>query len=70
MNARLIILLQAISFIVMLGTAEQLFANIVPTILFIASFILLAKCSIYIGKNEKWLLKENDGETPHCREYR
>lgn len=55
MNAKILISLQLTSFIIMLGTAEQLFSNTVSTIFFLTSLLLFAKCSVYIGKNEKWL---------------
>ena len=58
MNAKLLIALQIASFIVMLGTAEQLFTKTLPTIFFMLSLLLFAKCSIYIGKNEKWLIND------------
>lgn len=70
MNARTILLIQAISFILMLGTAEQLFTNIIPTIVFILSFVMFARCSIFINKNEKWLMKENREEASHYRNCR
>ena len=59
MNAKLLIALQIASFIVMLGTAEQLFTKTLPTIFFMLSLLLFAKCSIYIGKNEKWLINDS-----------
>lgn len=55
MNAKILISLQLTSFIIMLGTAEQLFSNTVSTIFFLTSLLLFAKCSVYISKNEKWL---------------
>ena len=58
MNAKILISLQVTSFIIMLGTAEQLFVNLLPTIFFLVSLVLFAKCSIYIGKNEKWLTND------------
>ena len=58
MNAKILISTQLISFLTMLGTAEHLFTNIIPTIIFITSLALFAKCSIYINKNEKRLLRE------------
>ena len=58
MNAKKLISLQLTSFIVMLGTAEQLFTNILQTVFFLTSLLVFAKCSIYISKNEKWLRSE------------
>ena len=60
MNAKILISLQLTSVIVMLGTAELLFVSTIPTIVFITSLALFAKSSIYISKNEKWLLNDND----------
>lgn len=60
MNAKILISLQLTSLIVMLGTAELLFVSTIPTIIFITSLALFAKSSIYISKNEKWLLNDND----------
>lgn len=60
MNAKILISLQLTSLIVMLGTAELLFVSTIPTIVFITSLALFAKSSIYISKNEKWLLNDND----------
>lgn len=62
MNAKILITIQLTSFIIMLGTAEQLFTKTFPTILFLLSLILFAKSSIYIGKNEKWLIKDFNKE--------
>lgn len=55
MNAKILLSLQFTSFVIMLGTAEQLFVNVFPTIIFLISLALFAKCSIYISKNKKWL---------------
>ena len=59
MNAKILISLQMTSFVIMLGSAEQLFTKTFPTIVFLMSFIVFAKSSIYIGKNEKWLTNED-----------
>lgn len=58
MNATILTTLQFISLIVMIGTAEEVFTTILPTLFFSLAFIIFAQCSIYIGKNEKWLIKE------------
>ena len=58
MNAKIIIALQLAGLILMLGTAENLFNNLISTIIFTASLLLFIKCSIYISKNEKWLLRD------------
>ena len=62
MNAKTLLLLQLTSFVIMLGTAEMLFVNTFPTILFITSLAIFIKCSIYIGKNEKWLIYEKENK--------
>ena len=62
MNAKILISLQLASFIIMLGTAEQLFVNTIQTIVFLTSLALFTKISIYISKNEKWLIKDNDNQ--------
>lgn len=58
MNAKTIIALQFAALMIMVGTAESLFDKLPQTILFIASIAAFAMCSIYISKNEKWLLKD------------
>ena len=60
MNATTLIAIQFISLIIMIGTAEELFTTIYPTMLFAGSFIAFALCSIYISNNKKWLLRENE----------
>ncbi len=62
MNAKILISLQLASFIIMLGTAEQLFINTIQTIVFLTSLALFTKISIYISKNEKWLINDNDNQ--------
>lgn len=62
MNAKILISLQLASFIIMLGTAEQLFVNTIQTIVFLTSLALFTKISIYISKNEKWLINDNDNQ--------
>lgn len=65
MNAKILTTIQFISLIVMIGTAEELFASLLHTLLFSVSFIAFAQCSIYIGKNEKWLTRKSKGDTLH-----
>ena len=62
MNATILITIQFISLIVMIGTAEDVFTTIFPTLFFSLAFIVFAQCSIYIGKNEKWLIKDKQIE--------
>lgn len=60
MNAKILLLLQLTSFVIMLGTAELLFVKIFPTLLFLTSLAIFIKCSIYISKNEKWLIYDKE----------
>ena len=60
MNAKILLSLQLTSFVIMLGTAELLFVKIFPTLLFLASLAIFIKCSIYISKNEKWLIYDKE----------
>lgn len=62
MNVRLLLFTQTASFILMLGTAEHLFTGIISTIVFVSSFALFVKSSIYINKNEKWLLRNSNAD--------
>ena len=55
--ATLITSLQIISLITMIGTADALFSKIPSTLIFILSFAIFARCSIFISKNEKWLTR-------------
>ena len=58
MNATILIVVQFAALMTMVGTAESLFTRLPQTIMFIAAIITFALCSLYISKNEKWLLKE------------
>lgn len=58
-NATFITSLQLLSLIIMIGTAEALFSSIAATFAFIISFATFASCSIFIKKNEKWLIRLN-----------
>lgn len=60
MKAQTIISLQITSIIIMAGTATMIFKSDIATILFILSFLVFIRCSIYIEKNKKRLLKENE----------
>ena len=58
MNVKLLLFIQIASFLLMLGTAEHLFTGIISSIIFVLSFVMFARSSIYINKNEKYLLKD------------
>ncbi|MBR4065809.1 MAG: hypothetical protein IKJ97_03555 [Bacteroidaceae bacterium] len=62
MKAQTIISLQITSIIIMAGTATMIFKSDIATILFILSFIVFIRCSIYIEKNKKRLLRENEND--------
>lgn len=62
MNTKILLLVQLASFILMIGTAERLFSSLTATIIFIIAIATFAKSSVYINKNEKWLLRENGRE--------
>ncbi len=62
MKAQTIISLQITSIIIMAGTATMIFKSDIATILFILSFLVFIRCSIYIEKNKKRLLKENEND--------
>lgn len=58
MSVKLLLFIQIASFLLMLGTAEHLFTGIISSMIFILSFIMFARSSIYINKNEKRLLRD------------
>ncbi len=58
MNAKQILALQVISLVIMLFTIENLFTYKATTLIFAIAFLVFARCSIYINKNSKRLLKE------------
>ena len=62
MKAQTIISLQITSIIIMAGTATMIFKSDIATILFILSFLVFIRCCIYIEKNKKRLLKENEND--------
>lgn len=62
MNAKQILSLQIASLITMLLTAENLFSSRGATLIFATSLFLFARCSIYINKNSKRLLRELNKE--------
>ena len=64
MNAINLITIPIIGLVTMIGTAEGLFTSTISTILFALAFATFAQCSIYIGKNKKWLIKEESEQLP------
>ena len=59
MDAKTLFGIQLACLIVMLGTAEGVFICKAHTILFAISLFLFGRCSVYICKNEKRLLRDN-----------
>ena len=57
MSVKLLLFIQIASFLLMLGTAEHLFTGIISSIIFVLSFVMFARSSIYINKHEKRLLR-------------
>lgn len=64
MKTTTLMTIQFISLLLMIGCAESLLMAIVPSIIFIISFISFASCSIYISNHEKELIRDN------CRRYK
>ena len=58
MKAPTLISLQLIAIIVMIGCGSMVFKSILATTLFVLAFFLFIRCSIYIEKNAKRLLRE------------
>lgn len=57
MNAKILLTLQLTSFVIMLGSAESLFSGTIGTLVFFTALAVFAKCSIYINRNDRWLLR-------------
>ena len=62
MKATTLILLQIITFIMMACLGTSLFRDIASTAIFAISLLVFTRCSIYIEKNKKRLLKENEND--------
>ena len=60
MKASTLMSIQFTSLVLMIGSAEGMLEAIIPTILFIASFIAFATCSIYIGRHEKEIIRDTN----------
>lgn len=69
MSPHLLLFTQFSMFIIMLGTAEELFVSKLPTIAFITAFFIFAWLSIYIRKNEKWLIKKKSNNEKYNSLY-
>lgn len=58
MKAEVLVSLQLTAIIIMIACGPMLFSSTVATILFISAFYIFIRCSIYIEKNAKRLLRE------------
>ncbi len=71
MKATHLLALQLIALVTMISTVENLFENRTTSIIFAIALVIFSRCSIYINKNSKRLLKELNREedeykTTHC----
>ena len=62
MNATQLLTLQIASLVTILLSAEGLFTNRGATLIFATALFIFARCSIYINKNSKRLLRELNKE--------
>lgn len=62
MKAQTLISIQLTSLIIMAGCGSMVFKSIIATILFVSAFLIFIRCSIYIEKNRKRLLREHSNE--------
>lgn len=60
MKTTTLMTIQFVSLILIIGSADGLLCSIVPTIVFFISFATFAMCSIYIGRHDKELIRENN----------
>lgn len=58
MKAEVLVSLQLTAIIIMIACGSMLFSSTFVTILFISAFYIFIRCSIYIEKNAKRLLRE------------
>ncbi len=58
MKANTLITLQIASIVAMAGSMGLVYRSIIATMLFVAAFVVFIRCSIYIEKNRKRLLRE------------
>ncbi|MBE6296233.1 MAG: hypothetical protein E7086_07005 [Bacteroidales bacterium] len=58
MKAEVLVSLQLTAIIIMIACGPMLFSSTFATILFISAFYIFIRCSIYIEKNAKRLLRE------------
>ena len=71
MKATHLLVLQLTTLVIMISTIENLFENKTASIFFAIALVIFARCSIYINRDSKRLLKELNREedeykTTHC----
>ena len=60
MRATTLMTIQIISLALIVGCAENFLEETLPSILFVSAFIIFATCSIYIGRHEKEIIRDNN----------
>ncbi len=60
MRATTLMTAQITSLALIIGCADNFLEKPLPSILFISSFIIFAACSIYIGRHEKEIIRDNN----------
>lgn len=70
MNAKQLIVLQAICLVVIIATIGTLFESKTATIIFATALFVFARCSIYISTHSARLLRELEREKELCKAKR
>lgn len=60
MRATTLMTIQLVSLALIVGCADNMLEKTLPSILFVTAFITFAACSIYIERNEKRIIRENN----------
>ncbi len=70
MNAKQLIVLQAICLVAILATIGTLFESRTATIIFATALFVFARCSVYISAHSAQLLRELEREKELCKAKR
>ena len=70
MNAKQLIVLQAICLVAILATIGTLFESRTATIIFATALFVFARCSVYISAHSARLLRELEREKGLCKAKR
>lgn len=70
MNAKQLIVLQAICLVAILATIGTLFESRTATIIFATALFVFARCSVYISTHSAHLLRELEREKELCKAKR